>query len=109
MLSVLKRARMDELRGPGQDRIRTDTDLEEVVARDFGLEGLTGGGAGHRSGPASERGNLPRAIGRVLAARAGLLSTTDSHTGEDVGLFAYHPRASNASADLVGSGVVQNI
>lgn len=106
MLSVLKRARMTSY--AVRDRIAPDgSDLEEVVARDFGLEGLTGAErASVRAG--FSKGNLPTAIGRVLAARAGLLFTTDSHTGEDVALFAYHPSGFRPP-DLVGSGVVQNI
>jgi alkaline phosphatase len=106
MLSVLKGARATSY--AVRDRIAPDgSDLEEVVARDFGLEGLSAAErASVRDGFA--KGSLPTAIGRVLAARAGLFFTTDGHTGEDVALFAYHPSGFRPP-DLVGSGVVQNI
>lgn len=105
LLSVLKKARSTSY--AVRDRIAPDAaNLEEVLARDYGLGGLTP--SERKLIRAGFRENLPLVIGRVLAARAGLSFSTDSHTGEDVALFAYHPSGFKPT-DLVGSGVVQNV
>jgi alkaline phosphatase len=106
LLSVLKKARFTSY--AVRDRIAPGgANLEEVLGRDYGLSGLT---PPERESILSglKEENLPPAIGRVLAARAGLSFSTDSHTGEDVALFAYHP-AGFKPTDMVGSGVVQNV
>ncbi len=106
LLSVLKKARSTSY--AVRERVAPDgSNLEEVLGRDYGLDGLI---ASERESILSglKEENLPPAIGRVLAARAGLSFSTDGHTGEDVALFAYHPSGFKPT-DMVGSGVVQNV
>ncbi len=106
LLPVLKRARSTSY--AVRDRVVPGgANLEEVLERDYGLTGLT---PIERKSIVSgfKKDNLPPAIGRILAARAGLSFSTDNHTGEDVALFAYHPSGFKP-ADMVGSGVIQNI
>jgi alkaline phosphatase len=105
LLPVLKKARSTSY--AVRDRVAPDgANLEEVLGRDYGLTGLT---ASERASiQAGFRENLPLAIGRVLAARAGLSFSTDSHTGEDVALFAYHPSGFKPT-DMFVSGVIQNV
>ena len=105
-LSVLKKARSTSY--AVRDRILPDgANLEEVLGRDYGLTGLTPSERESIRSGLKER-NLPRAIGRVLAARAALSFSTDGHTGEDVLLFAYHPSGFKPT-DMFGSGVIQNV
>ncbi len=105
LLSVLKKARATS--HAVQDRVAADgANLEKVIARDYGLTALTG--PERESIRAGFRENLPLAIGRVLADRAGLSFSTENHTGEDVALFAYHPKGFKPT-DMAGSGVIQNV
>jgi alkaline phosphatase len=106
LLSVLKKARLTSY--AVADRIAPDgANLEEVLARDYGLADLTR--AEREAAQAGlKAGNLPPIIGPILAARAGLAFGTDSHTGEDVPLFGYHPEGFRPT-DMVGSGVIQNV
>lgn len=80
--------------------------FKQVLAEEYGLNDLT-----KEETVAVRKGlkdNLSPVIGSMLGKRIGVSFSTEDHTSEEVGLFAYHPN-NYKPTDYAHSGVVQNI
>ncbi|BFH62253.1 alkaline phosphatase [Paenibacillus azoreducens] len=83
-----------------------EKNFKQVLAEEYGLNDLT-----KEETVAVRKGlkdNLSPVIGSMLGKRIGISFSTEDHTSEEVGLFAYHPN-NYKPTDYAHSGVVQNI
>ncbi|MBE9916686.1 alkaline phosphatase [Paenibacillus donghaensis] len=83
-----------------------EKNFKQVLAEEYGLNDLT-----KEETVAVRKGlkdNLSPVIGSMLGKRIGVSFSTEDHTSEEVGLFAYHPN-NYKPTDYAHSGVVQNI
>lgn len=102
LISVLKKAKHTSYYIEGSIN---ESNFKKVLADHYGLSDLTKEEADQvRLGM---QDNLSPVIGKILGDKIGVTFSTDDHTSEEVGLFAYHP-ANFKPTDFVNSGVIQN-
>lgn len=102
LVSVMKKAKHTSYYIEGNI---TEKNFKKVLAENYGLSDLT-----KEEANAVRKGmkdNLSPVIGKILGSKIGVTFSTDDHTSEEVGLFAYHP-ANYKPTDFAGSGVIQN-
>ncbi|WP_342409921.1 alkaline phosphatase [Paenibacillus sp. FSL R10-2778] len=102
LISVLKKAKHTSYYIEGSIN---ESNFKKVLADNYGLSDLTKEEADQvRLGM---QDNLSPVIGKILGDKIGVTFSTDDHTSEEVGLFAYHP-ANFKPTDFMNSGVIQN-
>ncbi|OMC78586.1 alkaline phosphatase [Paenibacillus odorifer] len=102
LISVLKKAKHTSYYIEGSIN---ESNFKKVLADNYGLGDLTKEEADQvRLGM---QDNLSPVIGKILGDKIGVTFSTDDHTSEEVGLFAYHP-ANFKPTDFMNSGVIQN-
>ncbi|KAA1181958.1 alkaline phosphatase [Paenibacillus sp. B2(2019)] len=102
LVSVMKKAKHTSYYIEGSIN---ENNFKKVLADNYGLSDLTKEEANQvRLGM---KDNLSPVIGKILGNKIGVTFSTDDHTSEEVGLFAYHP-ANFKPTDFVNSGVIQN-
>jgi len=102
LVSVLKKAKHTSY---GIEGIINEKNYKQVLAENYGLSDLTKEEANAvREGL---KDNLSPVIGKIIGEKIGVTFSTDDHTSEEIGLFAYHP-ANFKPTDFAQSGVIQN-
>ncbi len=102
LISVLRKAKHTSYYIEGSIN---ESNFKKVLADNYGLSDLTKEEADQvRLGM---QDNLSPVIGKILGDKIGVTFSTDDHTSEEVGLFAYHP-ANFKPTDFMNSGVIQN-
>jgi alkaline phosphatase len=102
LVSVMKKAKHTSYYFEGSIN---ENNFKKVLADNYGLSDLTKEEADQvRLGM---KDNLSPVIGKILGNKIGVTFSTDDHTSEEVGLFAYHP-TNFKPTDFVNSGVIQN-
>lgn len=102
LVSVLKKAKHTSY---GFEGNINEKNFKQVLADNYGLTNLT-----KEEADAVREGlkdNLSPVIGKILGAKIGVTFSTDDHTSEEIGLFAYHP-TNFKPTDFAKSGVIQN-
>ncbi|WP_438348548.1 alkaline phosphatase [Paenibacillus sp. FA6] len=82
-----------------------ESNLKKVLKEEYGLTDLT-----KEEVAAVKKGlkdNLSPVIGHMIGKRIGVSFSTEDHTADDVGIFAYHPKNFKPT-DFMGSGVIMN-
>ncbi|BCS82463.1 alkaline phosphatase [Anaerocellum diazotrophicum] len=102
--SLLKYIRKATRTGLGVEELlgnnRTDENIKKIVSKYYGIDDLTQDEINAiKSAP---QGKLNTVLGQMISKRSYIGWTSDEHTGEEVVLYAYHPK------NYIPRGVIDN-
>ncbi|AJS59745.1 alkaline phosphatase [Paenibacillus sp. IHBB 10380] len=82
-----------------------ESNMKKVLKEEYGLTDLTKEEVA--AVKVGLKDNLSPVIGHMIGERIGVSFSTEDHTTDEVGIFAYHPRNFKPT-DFMGSGVIMN-